>query len=218
MRKYVLTGLLKCSECGANFVVSSSKKQKQAYYICGSRTRRRDGCSNKLFLDVEYLEEQLMEWVRETILEPGFVEDYFEHIIQSSEAEARHRQQEITRLRTQLSKVDARIEELVDVLADRTLPRDVVTKKIRAEQNRKEQIEGEIEQHKVSIPTLPPPLDTFREELSQALEDPETKKAALDGLIRKITVHPDATLEVEYAIKLASHEIALRGIEPRFDG
>ena len=134
-------------------------------------------------------------------MEPGFVEDYFEHIIQSSEAEARHRQQEITRLPTQLSKVDARIEELVDVLADRTLPRDVVTKKIRAEQNRKEQIQNEIEQHKVNIPTLPLPLDTFRAELSSALqEDEETKKAAIRGLIKKIIVQPDATLRIEYAI------------------
>ena len=210
VRKYLLTGLLKCNKCGANFVVTGSKKQKQAYYICGSRSRRRNGCSNKLHLDTEYLKEQLTQWVHKTILEPGFVEGYFEHILQSSEDEAQHREQEITRLEVELLKVEARLDELVDVLADRTLPRDVVTKKLRAEQNRKEQIETEITQHKVSIPALPPPLDSFREELSQALEDPETKKAAIDGLIRKITVHSNATLKVEYAIKLASHDIALQ--------
>ena len=69
------------------------------------------------------------------------------------------RKTELTsRLEVELLKVEARLEELVDVLADRTLPRDVVTKKLRAEQNRKEQIESEIAQHKVSIPALPPPL------------------------------------------------------------
>ena len=46
-----------------------------------------------------------------------------------------------------------------------------------------------------------PNLDTFRAELSSALqEDEETKKAAIRGLIKRIIVQPDATLRIEYAI------------------
>ena len=95
-------------------------------------------------------------------------------------------------------------------LGNRRFPQEVTAEKIQAEQQTKAQIEAEIGDHKMDIPTLPPSLNIFREEISQALDNPGTKKVAFHGLIRQVTVHPDATLEIECAIKLTQKQIALQ--------
>ena len=59
MGEYLFTSLLKCSECEHNFVINSSTKRNRAYYVCGTRTCRRDGCHNKLHLDHKRLEDQI---------------------------------------------------------------------------------------------------------------------------------------------------------------
>ena len=218
MGKYLLTGFLKCSECGANFIANASLKRNQAYYVCGTRWRRKDGCSNKLYIDHKRMEDQITERIQQTILVPGFIEDYLRCVIEATEKESEKKGKEIGRLERQLVNINSRIRELVDALADRRFPRDIIAEQIEDEQAQKERVEAEITHHKLEIPTLPPSLDAFREDLSDALDDEETKKAAIHGLVRQITIYPDATLEIEYAIKLTNKHMAPRGIEPRFDG
>ena len=48
--KYLLTGLLKCPECGHHFVINSDLRRNQFYYVCGTRNRMKHGCSNKLWI------------------------------------------------------------------------------------------------------------------------------------------------------------------------
>ena len=55
---------------------------------------------------------------------------------------------------------------------------------------------------------------TFQDTLCHTLADPEMQKAAVGGLIDEIVVQPTAALEILCSFQT----IALRGIEPRFDG
>ena len=50
------------------------------------------------------------------------------------------------------------------------------------------------------------------------LHTPEMQKAAVSELIEKIVVQPTAALETQYSFRFFLNRIALRGIEPRFDG
>ena len=50
------------------------------------------------------------------------------------------------------------------------------------------------------------------------LHTPEIQKAAVSGLIEKIVVQPTAALETQCSFRFFLNRIALRGIEPRFDG
>ena len=45
--KYLLTGLIVCPVCQSHFVVNSDHRRKQYHYICGTRNRISQGCSNK---------------------------------------------------------------------------------------------------------------------------------------------------------------------------
>ena len=95
MGEYLFTSLLKCSECEHNFVINSSTKRNQAYYVCGTRTRRRDGCQNKLHLDHKRLEDQITQRIRDTILQQGFLEAYFEKVMAASRSEIEYHQKEL---------------------------------------------------------------------------------------------------------------------------
>ena len=44
------------------------------------------------------------------------------------------------------------------------------------------------------------------------------QKAAIGRLIQEIVVHPTAALEIQRSFRFFLDKIALRGIEPRFDG
>ena len=61
------------------------------------------------------------------------------------------------------------------------------------------------------IPKLPTIHDTL-------LHTPEMQKAAVSGLIEEIVVQPTAAFEVQCSFQFFLDRIALRGIEPRFDG
>ncbi len=67
----------------------------------------------------------------------------------------------------------------------------------------KGKLEDQIARHEAHLPKGIPSeeLQAFREHLRQALSDPETKKVAIQGLIRRIVVYPDATLEIEFAVQ-----------------
>ena len=60
-----------------------------------------------------------------------------------------------------------------------------------------------------------PKLPTIHDTL---LHTPEMQKAAVSGLIEEIVVQPTAALETQYSFRFFLNRIALRGIEPRFDG
>ena len=119
----------------------------------------------------------------------------------ASRNEIEYHQKELGRLSKQLGEIDGRIEEFLDALGDKRLPRDMIADKIEEEEKRKQQVETAIANQEEKLPVLPPPLGTFRAELSEGMAEPETKKAAIRALIERITVHPDTTLEIEYSIK-----------------
>lgn len=196
---YTFSGLMRCSECGAAFVMNSYKKRDEAFYVCGSR-RRAEGCENSLHLDHDRLEDQITDYIKETIVEPGFVENYLEQVLETAREKLEESAKERERLQRAIERCDDRIRELVNALADRRFPRDVLAEQVEAEEQQKAELERELARLPSSLPSTPPDLDVFRQELAEALDDPETKKAAIRGLIESIVVHPDATLDIDIVL------------------
>ena len=80
--KYLLTGLLKCPECGHHFVINSDLRRNQFYYVCGTRNRMKHGCSNKIWIQKRAFEDQLFDQIEETILEKGSLEEYVKRCLE----------------------------------------------------------------------------------------------------------------------------------------
>ena len=214
---YLLSGVMRCSECGANMIVNSNRKRNQAFYVCGSRQRRTDGCSNKLMLHQPEVERQVIEWIKRTLLDAEFLKAYFQRVREASETLLRESQPNRERLEQKIAALDSQIERLTDGFAEGVLPSAVVKPKIDTALAEKRDAEAEMRRYVSATPKLPD-IPTFQATLLHALDTPEMQKAAVGGLIRGIVVCPTAALEIECGFQTFFETIALRGIEPRFDG
>ena len=110
-------------------------------------------------------------------------------------------------LRRELGQIDGRINRLVDAIVDGELSLDVIKQQALSEENRKRELSGELKRFQVPPPNIPD-IETFRNELIEALDNPETKKAALRGLIRQTILHPDAALNIEPSLQTCFQPIS----------
>ena len=215
--KYLLSGMMKCSECGASYIISSHRKRNQAHYVCGTRQRQKDGCTNKLMLHQREAERQIIEFIKETVLEENFLHDYFQRVIEAAQSLQKEGKPTIEKTKRRIASLDRELDQLTDGFVKGVLPADLVKPKIDAALAEKQEAEVEIRLHSQPLPKLPD-ITTFRDELIQALDDPEIQKTAISGLIDEIIVQPTAALDIQCSFKSRFQTIALRGIEPRSDG
>ena len=193
---YLLSGMMRCSECGANFIIHSNRKKNQAFYVCGTRQRRRSGCGNRLMLHQRAVEGQIIEWIKQTFLDPDFLKDYFKEVLDSSRSLLKESELAVAELRRKITSLDHQIDRLTDAFAEGTIPADIVKPKIDQALLDKREAETEIRRHAQPLPDMPD-ISTFQAELLEALSSPEMQKAAISGLIDEIIVHPTAALEVQ---------------------
>ena len=193
---YLLSGMMWCSACGASMIVNSNRKQNQAFYRCGTRQRRKDGCVNKLMLHQRAVEGQIIEWIKQTLLDSTFLKNYFKEVLDTSRAMLKESQLNAERLKGKIVSLDRQIDRLTDGFADGTIPADIVKPRIELALAEKRDTEAEIRRHSQPLPKLPD-IATFQAELIHALDAPEMQKAAVSGLIEKIVVHPTAALEIQ---------------------
>jgi site-specific DNA recombinase len=71
--QYLLSGFLKCGECGANLVVVQGRASKYASYGCPQHYSR-GACSNSLRIGMEKLETELFTQLEHDVLRPDVVE------------------------------------------------------------------------------------------------------------------------------------------------
>ena len=197
--EYLLSGLMRCSECNASMVVNSTRKQNQAFYVCGTRHRRKDGCSNKLMLHQREVEGQIIDWIKQTLLNTDFLNDYFQRVIDTSKALLKDSQSDVEKLKRKIRSLDGQIDRLTDAIADGTVSSSIVKTKINQALAEKQEVEAQIRRYARPLPKLPD-IQTFQTELLQALDTPEIQKAAVRGLIEEIVVHPTAALEIQCSL------------------
>ena len=194
--EYLLSGLMRCSECNGSMVVNSHRKKNQAFYVCGTRHRRKNGCSNKLMLHQREVEGQIIEWIKQTFLDTNFLADYFQRVLDTSKALLKDSQANVEKLKRKVRSLDGQVERLTDGFADGTIPASIVKPRINDALMEKREVEAEIRRYARPLPKLPD-IATFQHELLEALSSPEMQKAAVSGLIDEIIVHPTAALEIQ---------------------
>ena len=194
--EYLLSGMMRCSECNAMMILNSHRKKNQAFYVCGRRRRRKDGCTNKLMLHQREVEGQIIEWIKQTLLDTDFLTDYFQRVLDTANALSKNSQSNLDKLQRKVVSLDHQVDRLTDAIADGTLTSSIVKPKIDAVLAEKREAEAQIRQYSRPLPKLPD-VATFQTELLEALSSPEMQKAAISGLIDEIIVHPTAALEIQ---------------------
>jgi len=135
--RYLLSGLLRCSECGAVYTIAGAMHYACSTYVNGGA----GGCTNSARLHREKAEVGVMEGIRRTFLDPAVIE------------EGKRRARALIRARTtpatrssglRLKELQAEIENLTDAIAHGVLRSSpAIAEKLRSAEEDLQRIEAQ---------------------------------------------------------------------------
>jgi hypothetical protein len=183
----LLAGLATCGVCGGGLIVdtNSRKNRRVVEYVC-ARHRHNGTCPNALRIHVEDMNEAILQAVEEHVFTPEAVEQV---IALTERDEVRERQDQ---LRAEGKDVEGRITRLMRVLETDGSGVVSIVAKLRALEQRKTAITGELESLQ-PVPRLPQPVVQGRlDEWRRLLRGSTTQgRAVLQRVIQgRITFTP----------------------------
>jgi len=178
--KYLLSGLLRCAECGAHYIIANRHEYQCSSFHDGG------GCENGIRVRRDSLEQSILGPVRHEILSPARV-DLMAKEMQAYYAERlRAMRTRVTETPRELQELGARIERLRERLkkGDPDMPPDEIQAAIdRAETKRRElqAQQPEAQQSAKVLSILPKAAEMFRRQVELGLDgDP---RAALKARV-----------------------------------
>lgn len=191
-RKFLLSGLIECGECGSPFVMVD-------YYRYGCNRHRSKGtCGNDLKVAREEIEERLLGALRERLMEPERVTAFLQVSQKALEEQAKSSDRERAALERRLQDVKRRRGNIMRAIED-GLYRPEMKEKMRALDDEEQAVEREMKAV-VTDPALPSSetlVQMYRISLEHMLEMfdptayPNGPGETLRGMIDKIVLTPN---------------------------
>ena len=195
----MLMGILKCRHCGYNLQMKSYMPRNEAHYVCRGRRQSAAFCGNFRHYDKDRLEEIVMQEVKETILDAGYLEEYYQQCLEEMKKEEAESAKNIRLLQQQQRDLEERIDQALEMMLDRRLPKDKLVSKLQEDEKRLAEITDELEHYGAKTVPNQRDLDAFRQQLNEALDqDFDIRKTALHTLIRKIEVDEEGQLDFDF--------------------
>jgi DNA invertase Pin-like site-specific DNA recombinase len=200
---YPLSGLLVCGVCGAPFVISGGSVA--AYYKCGA-FKKRGTCANSLAIREDVACTVIFNAIRATLESPTAMEYLRRRIAELLGGAERANTKELREREQRIERVQARIQRLVNLLAD-GVDSDAVRQELRDCESRKRMEQGALDalRHRAGTPIPLPSIDQLLEralDLSTVLHgDPIRARECLRRIFKdgRITLNPapDGDYQVE---------------------
>ena len=202
--RYLLSGLVKCGVCGANYTKSGLHR-----FGCAA-ARDRATCANHLTIRIDELETAILAGLKQRLMEPPlfeeFVREFTAEVNRQRSIAAKEKssvQEELTRVAKQIDRLVEAIMQGADALA--------LNAKLKALEEQKVVLENKLKLAPAAEPLLHPGLATIYrnkvERLEASLNEPSTGRAAFEllrGLVDSIIVTPaEGKLEIELRGDLA---------------
>lgn len=175
--RYLLSGLLRCSECGATYTIKGAMHYACSTYVNGGA----GGCSNSARLHREKAEEGVLQGICRLFLDPDVID------------EAKRRARALIRARTtapaqscgpRMKELQAQIENLADAIAQGALRASpVIAERLRSAEEELARIDAQASRPTADVERLIP---RFAEEIQRAVEAlPKTLAAGNVDLARQ---------------------------------
>ena len=205
--KYLLTGLVVCSRCGAKYSVRQNYG-KYKYYVCYSRSgsakhmMKADSCDNKNWR-VDMLDDWVEYEVRRLLFEPR----YLKSLVKEKEAGNKKKPPDETGvIRGKIADLEKQISKHMDLYANDAIPVDVLSERI--DKLYKEKV-ALTEQLTAISPTAPLPKRDFNDDSLSGLfadfasvwndAEMEDKRRIIAALINRVTIDGD-DIKIDWSI------------------
>ncbi len=203
--KYLFSGLTKCGECGAGFIVYSRD------HLGCFGTRDRGTCTNKLTIARQEVEGRVLRTLQEKLMRQDFFEEFCHEFAKEMNRLRMEQRAGLSGAKRELERVKRDIQKVIEAIkAGFALPELKV--EMDALQARKEALLASLSTAEEPAPLLHPTMaDLYRskvEELAEALQREDTRLEAsemLRGLIDSIVLTPEkGQLRIELRGNLAA--------------
>lgn len=182
--KFLLSGLLKCSQCGGNYIIVSPNK-----YRCGNAHRAGAAvCDNKDKLLKDAIEKSLLSSIQSKLFQQEVIESFRQEVTAILKEKNNNSQPTIRKLQSELKSTDRDIIKLVDVILNFDKSPDAIVLKLKNLETRKSELNIEI-QYQSDITKnieqiIPRSLDKYRVLVKNL---PESCKDHLPPLREKVS-------------------------------
>jgi site-specific DNA recombinase len=189
--KYLFSGLTKCGECGAVFIVHS-REQLGCF-----GTRDRGTCTNKLTISRHEVEERVLSALQDKLMRKDFFEEFCGEFAKEMNRLRMEQQAGLSSAKRELERVKREIQKLIDAIVE-GIKASELKDRMAELQDRHETLLKQIQTAHEPSPLLYPSMaDLYRskvEELAAALQREDTRLEAsemLRGLIDSIFLIPE---------------------------
>lgn len=208
--QYLLTGKIFCGVCGCSYVgnrkKSSGNRAPNISYRCNKQSRRTNiACKNRE-VNRDYIETFVVNQIERSIFNKhmaGIIIQKFEDYMKEKNKEM---SDTLRRLETQIKEIDAKLENLSDILADgvEKRQRTIILSKMEKLEDEKIGLQGYVAQEQAALELDIPNKEELRRCFLQAQSlfrdrSLEEMQQLIDLYVEKVIVHED---EVEVILNL----------------
>jgi site-specific DNA recombinase len=197
--RYLLSGLMKCGVCGANYT-----KYGASRFACAG-ARDRATCANGITVRGDDVENAILDGLKSRLMEPALFEEFAREFIAEVNKSRSEASSTKAAMQRELERIDRQIKRLVDVILEGgdAKPINVKLKELEAEKSR---LTRELATSPKEEPLLHPNLAMIYRSRIDALEalfrDTEEGREAFEtlrGLIDEVRIIPE---DGEYRLEL----------------
>ena len=186
----LLSGLLKCAECGGNYTTTAPGR-----YGCATR-RAKGTCSNTRTIRRGEIEARVLEGLKHRLMAPELVREFIAAFQQEVNRSAAQQQEERAALQLRRHSVDRKIAALVSAIEDGRYSQ-ALADRLAALETERDSLPPEPESEDPPVLRLHPRLgDVYADKvanLAEALSDPDIRDEAneiIRSLIDRVELRP----------------------------
>ena len=131
--QYLLAGLMKCGECGANYTMVGKDR-----YGCANRNRGTATCSNSKTIKRQLVEERVLSGLRDQLMEPERVRAFVAKLQLELQSSRKDKLAEDRRLRKKLTEAEGAIENIMNMIETGNAPASILDRLKQREQEKAE--------------------------------------------------------------------------------
>lgn len=220
-RFYLLTGKIFCGECGSHYAGNSYRGgrngKKYAIYTCTRRVRTKT-CKNKSIRQ-DVIEKYVMDQLLNKIFEENMIHEITRKVLEYVRQFEAEKSGEIKYLERKIKDLEAKIERLIDAIAEGYGDKEMIDKRMKAYKAEKIQCESRLSELKlkeyswINEEKVADYLRICREALLSG--DPKAQRKIIETFVDKIIIYPDRIdLSLKVDMKFVTERDKAGGGEP----
>ena len=206
IHEHYLKSTVYCGRCGARLIIHNAKSHsgdRYPYFVCSSKHNKRNDCKQRSIL-IDEIAEKIEELYERISFTPEFRDLVEQWLTGQVDKLAEDAQVEIGRLEKQKDKLEREQHKLLQAHYADAIPLHLLKEEQERIGKSLKSITGQIEAHQAEYAEVAQNLSYAFELLDDCgrtykLADDFARRCLNQALFRKIRIHDDLTLDVDYA-------------------